>query len=88
MRLATGAAAGIRSFSPGDHSVFISTTLRHQLLGLEWTRNGQWNVYFGKLRIGTLAKRKGHLRFTPVEYIRLNSLHHDEADSAPAVDAG
>jgi transposase InsO family protein len=70
-----------------DRSVFISTTLRHELLGLQWTGSGKWNVCFGKLRIGMLAKRNGQLRFTPVEYIRLDSLHR-EGDSAPALDAG
>ena len=69
-----------------DRSVFISTTLRHELLGLAWTGHAKWNVYFGKLRIGTLAKRNRQLRFTPVEVLQLDGSHHG-ADAVLALDA-
>jgi len=52
-----------------DRSVFISTTLRHELLGLEWTRQRKWKVYFGPLLIGTLFSRDHRLRFTPTDYV-------------------
>jgi hypothetical protein len=53
-----------------DRLVFVSTTLRHELVGLQWCGTGKWNVYFGPVLIGFLATRSSKHRFTPVEYIR------------------
>jgi transposase InsO family protein len=53
-----------------DRSVFVSTTLRYALLGLEWSAHGSWNVYFGSVVIGVLRTRNQKPRFTPVEYLR------------------
>ena len=48
---------------------FVSTALLHQLLGLEWTEQGDWALYFGTMRLGTLRRIKGRhprVRFIPV----------------------
>ena len=44
-------------------TVFVSTVLRHQLLGLEWTNHGYWSVYFGAQLIGHLTRTNTQLRF-------------------------
>ena len=38
-----------------DRSAFVSTVLKHQLLGLQWQPDGAWRVYFGALPLGTLS---------------------------------
>jgi putative transposase len=50
-------------------SVFLSTVLRHQLLGLAWHASGHWQVYFGPQLLGHLARRKTRLHFTRVEHL-------------------
>jgi transposase InsO family protein len=42
--------------------VFISETLKHQLLGLEWV-DTHWNVFFQALRIGSIRRTAGKTRF-------------------------
>jgi hypothetical protein len=62
--------------SNGRH-VFVSTALRHALLGLDWTGNGTWNVFFGPLLVGTLRNANHKLRFEPVEYLRRTTQQPD-----------
>ncbi len=45
-------------------TVFVSTVLRHELLGLEWSERGHWSVYFGAQFIGHLTRKKTTLLFT------------------------
>jgi putative transposase len=47
-------------------SVYLSTALQHQLVGLEWQDGGAWNVYFGEQRLGKLSplNRKSKMQFT------------------------
>jgi transposase InsO family protein len=47
-------------------SVFVSTALSEELVGLEWNERSSWNVYFGQLLLGDLHRgpRRG-LRFAP-----------------------
>lgn len=47
--------------------VFISTVLRHQLLGFTWREEGGWAVHFGALPIGHLTRIKTRLHFTRIE---------------------
>jgi transposase InsO family protein len=47
-------------------TVFVSTVLRHQLLGLEWTPAGSWSVYCGPQLLGHLQRRKTKLTFTRI----------------------
>jgi putative transposase len=49
--------------------VFVSTTLRHQLLGLQW-RGPNWDVYLGPLLIGELQRRRGRVRFVRREDLK------------------
>lgn len=44
-------------------SLFVSTALAHELLGLDWLEDGGWAVYFGPLRLGTLRTQGRTLRF-------------------------
>ncbi len=50
-------------------TVFVSTVLRHQLLGLAWHASGHWQVYFGPQLIGHLVRRKTRLHFTRGEHL-------------------
>ncbi len=50
------------------HTVFVSTVLRHQLLGLAWSERGYWSVYFGTQLIGHLTRKKTTLLFTRGHY--------------------
>lgn len=43
-------------------TVSISRVLKHQTLGLEWDQ-GQWNVFYGALHIGVLARNGRTIRF-------------------------
>jgi transposase InsO family protein len=47
-----------------DRSVFVSTVLKHQLLGLQWQEQGSWRVFFRTLPIGTLAASRSRLLFS------------------------
>jgi hypothetical protein len=50
-----------------EHQVNVSQALKHQRLGLDW-RAGNWDVYFGALRIGSLTSgRGGKSKFTRIE---------------------
>ncbi len=51
---------------------FVSTVLRHELLGLEWSELGHWSIYFGQRLIGLLKRRRGKLEFTRIEDVRSN----------------
>jgi transposase-like protein len=43
-----------------DRSVFVTATLRHELLGLSW--NGKvWDVFFGSTRLGQLRRSRNCL---------------------------
>jgi transposase InsO family protein len=55
---------------------FVSTALRHELLGLNWLGGQQWQVYFGDLRIGALTTRPQQRRatFAPVREVSPMSL--------------
>lgn len=45
-------------------SVFVSTALRHECIGLEWQPGGNWKTYLGPLHLGTLRRgQRGGLRF-------------------------
>jgi len=46
---------------------FLSTVLRHQLLGLDWQKAGHWRVSFGSLLLGELRRRSRSLTFTRTE---------------------
>ena len=74
------------SIAWNDRSIYVSTTLKYQLLGLEWTRLGKWNAYFGPLFIGTLESRNRKLRFTPADYAAPLQQHasspHEPLDSS------
>jgi hypothetical protein len=53
-----------------DRSVFVTTTLRHELLGLTW--NGKaWDVFFGSTRLGQLRRSRNCLRFVRADDIQL-----------------
>jgi hypothetical protein len=43
--------------------VFVSTVLKHELLGLQWSERGHWNVYFGPQLVGQLKRSKRRLEF-------------------------
>jgi transposase InsO family protein len=45
-------------------SVVISEALAHRLIGLRWQPRGRWDVYFGKLLVGTIAAPRGTRRAT------------------------
>ena len=47
-----------------DHSTFVSTTLKHELLGLQWQHDGAWRVYFGALPLGTLSRHGRSFAFS------------------------
>lgn len=50
---------------PWNHrSAFVSSVLKHQLLGLRWQDNGSWRVYFRNLPIGTLSANRSKLAFS------------------------
>jgi transposase InsO family protein len=49
-------------FEWNGRSIFVSAALRHQTLGLHW-RRGIWRVHFGTLKIGTLSRKSGRVRF-------------------------
>jgi transposase InsO family protein len=51
-------------------TVFASTVLRHQLLGLAWAEDGHWEVYFGKQLVGRLVGRGKSLSFTRIEDLK------------------
>jgi transposase InsO family protein len=44
-------------------AVFISSALRHRLLGIEWGENGCLKVLFGGLHLGSILKGGKRLRF-------------------------
>ena len=56
-------------------TVFVSTVLRHQLLGLEWNASGWWSVYFGPQRIGRLTRKRTTLRFMRSEDLARTQCH-------------
>jgi len=35
---------------------FLSTALRHEYVGVEWSRRGEWSVWFGEIRLGHLRR--------------------------------
>ena len=47
-----------------DRSAFVSTVLKHELLGLQWQRDGAWRVYFGPLPLGTLSAGRRTFAFS------------------------
>jgi transposase InsO family protein len=50
-----------------ERSVMVSAALSHQRLGLSW-REGDWDVFFGPLRIGVLTRgRGGRAKFVRIE---------------------
>lgn len=61
-------------------SVFLSTALRHQLVGLEWSGdNGIWNVFYGPIQLGQLkrgikSKAQMRLKFIRAETVSPMSL--------------
>lgn len=55
-----------------DRTVFVTTTLRHELLGLSW--NGKaWDVFFGRTRLGLLRRCRNSLRFVRADDIQLTA---------------
>lgn len=44
------------AFSGG--AFFLSTSLKHDFVGIEWTRSGHWRVFFGPMLLGTVHRQK------------------------------
>ena len=45
-----------------DQSIWVSEVLAGQPIGCEEIADAEWAVYFGRVRIGTLDERLGHIR--------------------------
>jgi transposase InsO family protein len=51
-------------------TIFVSTVLRHRLLGLEWMPPGHWNVHFGSLPLGQLRRTGRRFLFVRNDHVR------------------
>jgi len=56
MEVARVSRLGRAQFSGG--AFFLSVSLRHELVGIDWTHSGYWRVYFGPLQLGTVHRQK------------------------------
>jgi putative transposase len=56
MEVARVSRLGRVHFSGG--AFFLSVALRHDLVGVDWTRRGHWRVYFGPMLLGTVHRQK------------------------------
>ena len=63
-----------------DRSVFLSTALSHELVGLEWRDSGRWAVHFGPTLLGELVgvNRKKKLRFVREVSRTVGPNEHDQ----------
>jgi len=52
-------------------SVFLSSALAHERVGLRWEHDGAWTLFFGSLKLGRLTGlyRRGKLRFEREERV-------------------
>jgi transposase InsO family protein len=53
---------------------FLSTTLAHELVEIDWYERNRARVLFGTMNLGNIVAKpkRRHLRFTPVESVDLN----------------
>lgn len=70
-------------------SFFLTSALRHERVGIEWTRAGIWKVWFGSLFLGALKRKPGRARrveFAPTsEVLPMSSDSSSPMSLAPCV---